>query len=93
MYLLGMKYDVRVEQNNSNGRSDIIVNFEHRRVVIELKYSKDGRDTDALLQDAVNQIKDKEYGREIIGLRELLQIACVFNGAKESRQITAYHSI
>ena len=93
MYLPGMKYDVRVEQNNSKGRSDIIVNFEHRRVVIELKYSKNGRDTDALLQDAVNQIKDKEYGRENTGDRELLQIACVFNGDAAVRKITAFECV
>ena len=93
LYLIGKNHDVRVEQNNSKGRSDIIVNFEHRRVVIELKYSKDGRDTDALMEEAVNQVKDKEYGREIIGDRELLQIACVFNGDAAVRKITAFKKI
>ncbi|MBO6257922.1 MAG: PD-(D/E)XK nuclease domain-containing protein, partial [Succinivibrio sp.] len=92
-YLMGRGLDVRVEQNNSKGRSDLLVNLKNRRVVIELKFSSDGKNSEALLQEAVNQIKDKDYGTENLGGRELLKIGCVFNGAADKRQITAYKNV
>ncbi|MBO6257732.1 MAG: PD-(D/E)XK nuclease domain-containing protein, partial [Succinivibrio sp.] len=84
---------VRAEQHNSKGRSDLIVNFQQRRVVIELKFSPGGRNCEALLKEAINQIEDKEYGRENLGNRELLKIACVFNGAADRRQITLFKQV
>ncbi|MBO6258210.1 MAG: PD-(D/E)XK nuclease domain-containing protein, partial [Succinivibrio sp.] len=72
------------------GRSDLIVNFQKRRVVIELKFSSDGRNSAALLKEAVNQIEDKEYGTENLGERELLKIAGVFDASKDQRKITFF---
>lgn len=43
--------------------------------------------------EAEKQIIEKGYGIEDIGDRELIQIACVFNGAKNKRQITVYKEI
>ena len=91
LYMLGKDHDVRAEQHNSSmGRSDLIINFQKRRVVIEFKFSADGRNSESLLQEAINQIKDKEYGRENLGRRELLKIACVFDGSPEVRKITTF---
>ncbi|WP_202107631.1 AAA family ATPase [Succinivibrio dextrinosolvens] len=90
MYLTGLKLDVRAEQENSKGRSDILVNFDTRRVILELKFSETGRDVDSLLKDAVSQIKSREYGFENLGDRELLQIACVFDASKDKRKITLF---
>ena len=92
-YFLGQRLDVRVEQHNSKGRSDIVVNFRNRRVIIELKFSKDGKDSQSLLKEAVNQINAKEYGTENLCNRELLKIACVFNGAEDKRQITLFKMV
>ena len=36
---------------------------------------------------------DKGYGLENLGDRELLQIACVFNGDKNKRQITMFKKV
>ena len=93
MYLVGLKLDVRAEQHNSKGRSDLIVNLKNRRVVIELKFSADGKNSEALLKEAKNQIKDKEYGTENLGERELIKIACVFNGAADKRQISVFKPV
>ena len=90
MYLTGLKLDVRAEQENSKGRSDILVNFDTRRVILELKFSETGRDVDSLLKDAVAQIQSREYGVENLGDRELLQIACVFDASKDKRKITLF---
>jgi len=90
MYLTGLKLDVRAEQENSKGRSDILVNFNTRRFVLELKFSENGSDADVLLKDAVSQIKSREYGVENLGDRELIQIACVFDASKDKRKITLF---
>ncbi|MDY6416187.1 MAG: PD-(D/E)XK nuclease domain-containing protein, partial [Succinivibrio dextrinosolvens] len=93
MYLSGLRCDVRAEQHNFKGRSDILINLDKRRIILELKYSDDGHDVNSLLEDAVNQIKDKEYGTEDLKNRELLQIAAVFDGTNEIRKITAYEEV
>ena len=93
VYLIGKNHDVRVEQNNSKGRSDIIVNFPKRRVVLELKYTDKVNEEKNKLDEAEQQIIEKGYGLENLGDRELIQIACVFNGAKTKRQITMYKKI
>lgn len=87
MYLTGLKIDVRAEQNNAKGRSDILINFTRRRLILELKFSQSGKDADRLLKDAVEQIEAKEYGIETLGNREILKIACVFDASKTQRKI------
>ena len=93
VYLIGKNHDVRVEQNNSKGRSDILVNFPKRRVVLELKYTDKVNSEKAKLAEAEQQIIEKGYGLEELGDRELIQIACVFNGDKNKRQITMYKKV
>ena len=93
VYLLGKNHDVRVEQHNSKGRSDIIVNFPKRRVVLELKYTDKASEEQKKLDEAEKQIIEKGYGLENLGDRDLLQIACVFNGDKSKRQISMYKSV
>ncbi len=93
VYLLGKEHDVRVEQHNSKGRSDILVNFPKRRVVLELKYTDKDSEEQNKLAEAEKQILEKGYGLENLGNRELLQIACVFNGDKNRRQITKFKTV
>ena len=93
VYLIGKNHDVRIEQNNSKGRSDILVNFPKRRVVLELKYTVKVNEEKNKLDEAEQQIIEKGYGLENLGNRELIQIACVFNGDKNKRQITMYKKI
>ena len=93
VYLLGKGHDVRVEQHNSKGRSDIIVNFPKRRVVLELKYTDKASEEQKKLDEAEKQIIEKGYGLENLGDRDLLQIACVFNGDKSKRQITIFKTV
>lgn len=93
VYLLGKGHDVRVEQHNSKGRSDIIVNFPKRRVVLELKYTDKKSEEQKKLDESEKQIIEKGYGLENLGDRDLLQIACVFNGDKSKRQITMFKTV
>lgn len=93
VYLLGKGHDVRVEQHNSKGRSDIIVNFPKHRVVLGLKYTDKNSEEQKKLDEAEKQIIEKGYGLENLGDRDLLQIACVFNGDKSKRQITMFKTV
>jgi hypothetical protein len=85
--------DVRVEEHNYKGRSDLVLNFINRRLVLELKYSPDGKNLDALLSDAISQMKDRDYGQEHLGKRELIRIALVFDGSDTVRQISKYRVV
>ena len=93
LFLQGRKVDVRTEQPNSKGRSDLSLNFKQRRIVIELKFSQDGSNAQALLEDALEQIKSRDYGRENLGGRELLRLAAVFSAAKDARRITLWQAL
>jgi len=93
VYLQGSHLYVKTESHNAKGRSDLIVDFAKRRVVFELKFSKDGKDTDTKLNEAVSQLESRDYGRENLTGRELIRIACVFNADKEHRTITAYKAL
>ena len=93
VYLQGSHLYVKTESHNAKGRSDLIVDFAKRRVVFELKFSKDGKDTDTKLDEAVSQLESRDYGRENLTGRELIRIACVFNADKEHRTITAYKAL
>ncbi|SFK55588.1 AAA family ATPase [Succinivibrio dextrinosolvens] len=93
VFMMGKGVDVRAEQHNFKGRSDILLNLNKRRIVLELKYSDDGHDVNSLLEGAINQIKEKEYGIENLGDRELIQIAAVFDGTREVRKITVFKQI
>ncbi|MBQ9273870.1 MAG: AAA family ATPase, partial [Succinivibrio sp.] len=93
-YLIGKKHDVRVERHNSKGRSDLMVLFKERCVVLELKFSKDGSDARTLLDDAIAQIKERDYGREeTLRGRRLVRIAAVFNAAADERKITLWQEL
>ena len=62
-------------------------------VVLELKYTDINSEEQKKLEDAEQQIIEKRYGFENLGDRELIQIACVFNGDKDKRQITLYKKV
>ncbi len=93
MYLSGLRCDVRAEQHNFKGSCDLLINFPKRRVVIELKFSKNGTDVKVLLEEAKDQIRRREYGVEHIEDKALIQIAAVFDGSPDVRKITDYEQL
>ena len=62
-------------------------------MVIELKYTDKVSEENNKLYEAEQQLIEKGYGRENLGGRELIQIACVFNGDKDKRQITMFKKV
>lgn len=65
--ILGYKNEWRVSSNeeSGNGFSDILIRMgdcdNKMGIVIELKYSKDGKSLDSNCRKALNQIKEKHY--------------------------------
>ncbi|MBQ8707500.1 MAG: AAA family ATPase [Succinivibrionaceae bacterium] len=92
-FFIGADQPVRTELQSAVGRSDIVLEYEKRRLVLELKYAEGENDCRTQLQDAIVQIQTRRYGSLLPVKEELLQIALVFNGAKGVRQFTHYQTV
>ncbi len=89
--LLCYKVPVVVESQNNKGRSDIQIDLDNRRIVLELKYAKDGSEVQNKLKQAISQIKERNYGNTLPIKRELLRIALVFCG--ESKEFVNFETV
>ena len=91
-FMIGADQNVITEHHSALGRSDIVIEYDNRRLVFELKYAKTSSDCENKLQEAINQIQNKKYG-DVLPNKELLKIALVFNGDKTVRQFTHYKEV
>ena len=87
-YLLGAKQNVFSEIHQAKGRADLVIETNKRRIVIEVKYAKDETETRKKLNEAVEQIKTRDYGNIVPRKDELLRIAAVFNADPKIRAFT-----
>ncbi|MBQ9273713.1 MAG: AAA family ATPase [Succinivibrio sp.] len=93
-YFMGCLGDgVTAEQENYKGRSDIRLDVGERRVVLELKFSKDGSDAARLLEEGSRQILQNDYGRESLHGRKLIRLTAVFCGAREERRFISWRQV
>ncbi|MBQ9275214.1 MAG: AAA family ATPase [Succinivibrio sp.] len=93
-YFIGCLSDgVEAERHNSHGRSDILLDMDRRRLVLEFKLSPDGSDAARLLKEAVLQIERNDYGRENLKGRELLRLAAVFDASPAKRCFTLWQMV
>ena len=65
-----------------------MIETNKRRIVIEVKYAKDETETRKKLNEAVEQIKSRDYGNIVPRKDELLRIAAVFNADPKVRAFT-----
>ena len=91
-YMIGVGQNVLTERHSALGRSDIVVEYDQRRLVFELKYAKTESECEQKLQEAIKQIQDKSYGN-VLPNKEVLKIALVFNGDKNVRQFTHFDEV
>ena len=87
-YLLGAKQNVSSEVHQAKGRADLMIENNKSRIVIEVKYAKDETETRKKLNEAVEQIKTRDYGNIVPRKDELLRIAAVFNADPKIRAFT-----
>ncbi len=89
--LLCYRVNVAVEVQNSKGRSDMQLELDNRRIVLELKFVKDSSEVQEKLAEAVAQIKARDYGNILPLKSELLRIALVFDSS--IREFAAFEVI
>lgn len=81
VYMAGAGLEPKVEVHNNKGRSDLEVCAGNRHWVIEFKFCRGDQSPKTLLQEAVNQICQKEYGLQT-QTKELIRVALVFSQEK-----------
>lgn len=91
-FFIGADQPVRTEVQNAAGRSDLVLEYENRRVVFELRYAANNAECERQLQDGIVQIKRGRYG-DLLPKKDVMQIALVFNGIKGVRQFTNYATV
>ena len=87
-YLLGAKQNVFSEIHQAKGRADLMIETNKRRIVIEFKYAQNETEAKIKLNEAVEQIKSRDYGNILPKKAELLRIAAVFNADPKVRAFT-----
>lgn len=75
-------FEVISERHNALGRSDLEWDTNNHHWVIKLKFQRRGQDANALLADAVRQIRDKNYGAS--SSKPLIRAATVFSEEKRA---------
>ena len=92
-YLRGAGFDVLSEVHEAKGRADLIVNTDNRRIVFEFKYAQNETEAKAKLNEAVEQIKTRDYGNILPKKNELIRIATVFNAELKVRAFSQYQLV
>ena len=92
-YLLGAKQNVFSEIHQAKGRADLVIETNKRRIVIEFKYAKDETEAKTKLNEAIEQIKTRDYGNIVPRKDELLRIAAVFNADPKVRAFTEFQQV
>ena len=93
LFLIGAGIESSTESHSSKGRADLIIETKNRRIVIELKYAQNDTESKLKLNEAVEQIKSRDYGNTEPKKKELLRIAAVFNADPKVRAFTVYQQV
>jgi hypothetical protein len=89
-FLLGASVEVRVEEPNNLGRTDIVARYNGKIVVIEMKYAKNAAGAVRKADEAMDQILENRYGN---AYANPLLLALAVNGDKPVRAISDYRYI
>ena len=92
VFMMGGNLPVSTEIQNAAGRSDIVIEYDRRRIVLELKYADTESECGKKLKEASEQIKSRKYG-ETLPSKPVLRLALVFNGDSKVRQFTRWSSV
>ena len=93
LFLIGAGIETTTESHSSKGRADLIIETKNRRLVFELKYAEDETVAKAMLSEAVEQIKSRDYGNTEPKKEKLIRIAAVFNADPKVRAFTEYQAV
>lgn len=89
IYLTAVGIPTTIENHTSKGRVDLSLELKDKRIIFEFKYADKDSDVKTKLNEAIEQIKTRDYGN-ILPQKELIRIAAVFNASPTVRAITAF---
>ena len=92
-FMIGAGQPVRTEVQSAAGRSDIVLDYRKRRLVLELKYAGTEKECQEKLKEAAEQIRERRYGDLLPAKDEVLQLALVFCGEEGVRQFTHFETV
>ena len=92
-YIRGAGFNVRAEELSAKGRADLIVETDDRRIVFEFKFAENETEAKTKLNEAIEQIKTRDYGNILPKKKDLLRIAAVFNADSKVRAFTLYSAV
>ena len=84
-YLLAVKQPVCSQEHSAKGRSDLELEYDERRLVIELKYAEGEKACAKALCEAVEQLKSRDYGNTLPLKEQIYKVALVFDGSADKR--------
>ena len=90
IYLSCTGLNVKTENHNALGRSDLEVSAGDRYWVLEFKYCREGENSGQLMQEAIEQIQSRHYGEQAAS-DNLIRVALVFSG--KERQFIKWISV
>ena len=91
--LLRNQAKIQCEVQSSKGRADLVIETGDRRIVLELKFAQNESEARAKLDEAIAQIKDKDYGNILPLKKETLRIAAVFNADPKVRSFSHFKEL
>ena len=92
LFLAG-KQNIIPERHQAKGRAYLMIETERRRIVFELKFANNEDEAKTKLNEAIAQIKERDYGNIVPIKDELLRIAAVFNADPKVRQFSLYQKV
>ena len=91
--LLRNQAKIQCEVQSSKGRADLVIETGDRRIVLELKFAQNESEARAKLDEAIAQIKDKDYGNILPLKKETLRITAVFNADPKVRSFSHFKEL
>ena len=81
VFFSGAGLEPIVEHHNAHGRSDLEVPAGEKVWLFELKVTKEGENSERLLREAIEQIRERRYGYSLLD-KTLIRVALVFSREK-----------
>ena len=93
LFMLVNGFKVTSETHSAKGRADLMIESDNRRIIFELKFAHNENEAKAKLDEAVAQIKARDYGNILPLKKETLKIAAVFNADHAVRTFTEFTTV
>lgn len=90
-FMMGCGLNAMAEAHSANGRSDLRIDFNARRLVFEFKYGTSDTDCSVQLAAAASQMRNNNYGDVLPRKEETVCIALVFDG--NERKFTHWQEV